>query len=64
MAGTPEECVEQINRDMIPTGVNHIIAAITDSGLVKTFSGVEIEGVPDVKTQLRMIADRVMPALD
>jgi 5,10-methylenetetrahydromethanopterin reductase len=63
VAGTPEECVEQLQRDILPTGVNHIIAAVTDSQLVKTFSGKEIEGVPDVKGQLRLIADRVMPAL-
>jgi 5,10-methylenetetrahydromethanopterin reductase len=64
VAGTPEECVEQLKRDITPTGVNHIIAAITDSGLVKTFSGKDIEGVPDVKGQLQLIADRVVPAFD
>jgi 5,10-methylenetetrahydromethanopterin reductase len=64
VAGTPEECAEQLNRDMISVGVNHIIAAITDSGLVKTFSGKDIEGVPDVKGQLELIASRIMPALD
>jgi 5,10-methylenetetrahydromethanopterin reductase len=64
VAGTPEECVEQVQRDMISTGVNHIIAAVTDSKLVKMFSGKDIDGVPDVQGQLRLIADRVMPALD
>jgi 5,10-methylenetetrahydromethanopterin reductase len=63
VAGTPEECADKLKRDMIAAGVNHIVAAITDSGLVKTFSGKDIEGVPDVQGQLRLIADRVMPAL-
>lgn len=63
VAGTPEECAEKLNRDMIGVGVNHIIAAITDSGLVKTFSGKDIEGVPDVKQQLHLIAERVVPLL-
>ncbi len=63
VSGTPEECVEKIKRDMVPAGVNHVIAAITDSGLVKAFSGKDIEGVPDVQGQLRLIAERVMPAL-
>jgi 5,10-methylenetetrahydromethanopterin reductase len=63
VAGTPEECVEQLKRDILPTGVNHVIAAITDAQLVKTFSGKEIDGVPSVQDQLRLIADRVMPAL-
>jgi 5,10-methylenetetrahydromethanopterin reductase len=63
VAGTPEECVDQVKRDMLPTGVNHIIAAVTDSKLVKMFSGKDIDNVPDVQGQLRLIADRVMPAL-
>jgi 5,10-methylenetetrahydromethanopterin reductase len=63
VAGTPEECAEQVRRDILPTSVNHIIAAVTDSGLVKTFSGKDIEGVPDVQGQLRLIAERVVPAL-
>jgi hypothetical protein len=29
---------------------------------VKLFSGKDIEGVPDVQGQLRLIHDRVMPA--
>ena len=43
-------------------GVNHMILAITDATLVKTFMGREIEGVADVDTQLRLIHDKIMPA--
>ncbi|MGH3749549.1 MAG: LLM class flavin-dependent oxidoreductase, partial [Micromonosporaceae bacterium] len=49
VSGTPEECVEKLRSDILPTGVNHIIAAITDAKLVKLFSGKDIEGVPDVQ---------------
>ncbi|MFA9431386.1 LLM class flavin-dependent oxidoreductase [Egicoccus sp. AB-alg2] len=63
VAGTPEECIEQLKRDILPTGVNHVIAAVTDAKLVETFSGKSIEGVPVVQDQLRLIAERVMPAL-
>jgi Coenzyme F420-dependent N5,N10-methylene tetrahydromethanopterin reductase and related flavin-dependent oxidoreductases len=30
VSGTPEECVEKLRTDILPTGVNHIIAAVTD----------------------------------
>jgi 5,10-methylenetetrahydromethanopterin reductase len=63
VAGTPEECVAKLKADILPTGVNHVIAAITDPFLVKLFSGKEISGVPDVRGQLRLIHDRVMPEL-
>lgn len=62
VAGTPAEVVEKIKTDIAPSGVNHFIACITDSFLLKAFTGRDIE-VPDVKEQLRIIHDQVMPAL-
>ena len=61
-AGTPEEIVEKIERDVVPSGFNHVIFALTDPYLVETWSGRKIENVPDLKGQLRLIHDRVMPA--
>jgi len=60
IAGTPEECVAKL-KEIEAAGVNHMILAITDATLVKTFMGREIEGVADVNTQLRLIHDRIMP---
>lgn len=62
LAGTPDEVVAKIRREIEPTGVNHLIAAITDATLVKGFTGREVEGVADVDTQLRLIHDEIMPA--
>lgn len=62
IAGTPEECVEKISREIEPTGINHMILAITDAALVKALMGREIEGAADVNTQLQLVHDRVMPA--
>jgi 5,10-methylenetetrahydromethanopterin reductase len=62
LAGTPEEVVEKIKADIQPTGVNHMVLALSDAALVKTFSGEEVPGVPDINGQLRLVAERVMPA--
>jgi len=62
VAGTPEECVEKMQTQIAAAGVNHMILAITDASLVKALMGREIEGVPNVDTQLQLIHDRVMPA--
>ena len=62
IAGTPEECVEKIKADIEPAGVNHMILCLTDSHLVEFFSGQAVENVPDIQTQLKLVADRVMPA--
>ncbi len=64
VAGTPEECVEKIKTDIEPAGVNHMILALSDSHLVEFFSGQGVEGVPDIRGQLRLVADRVMPAFN
>jgi len=61
VAGTPEECVEKIKRDIEPAGVNHMILALTDTHLVEFFSGQSVANVPDIQGQLRLVAERVIP---
>lgn len=63
IAGTPQECADKINREIAPTGVNHMILALTDSELVKALSGMELKGVLSMSEQLQMVHDRVMPAV-
>ena len=63
LAGTPEEIVEKIKTDLQPHGVNHMIMAIVDAGMVKAFTGADID-VPDTRGQLKIVAEQVMPAFD
>ena len=62
LAGTPEEVVEKIQSDIEPAGVNHMILALSDPHLVNFFTGETVENVPDIRGQLKLVADRVMPA--
>jgi 5,10-methylenetetrahydromethanopterin reductase len=64
VSGTPEECVGKLKSNIIPTGINHVIASVTDPFLVKHFTGQELDGVPDVKGQLQLIHDEVIPAFN
>jgi 5,10-methylenetetrahydromethanopterin reductase len=64
LAGTPEEVVEKIKTDIQPAGVNHMIFALSDASLVKLFSGEDVPNVPDINGQLRLVAERVMPAFE
>jgi 5,10-methylenetetrahydromethanopterin reductase len=61
VAGTPEEVVEKIRTDIAPTGVNHMVLCVIDAHLVKAFTGRDVD-VPDVRTQLQLVHDEVMPA--
>jgi 5,10-methylenetetrahydromethanopterin reductase len=62
VAGTPEECVEKIKSDIQPAGVNHMILALSDAHLVEFFSGQKVDNVPDINGQLKLVAERVIPA--
>ena len=62
LAGTPEEVVAKIKTDLEPAGVNHMIFSLADPALVKLFSGEDVPNVPDISGQLKLIAERVMPA--
>jgi 5,10-methylenetetrahydromethanopterin reductase len=62
VAGTPDEVVEKIRSDLEPAGVNHMILALSDPHLVKFFANEDVENVPDINGQLKLVADRVMPA--
>lgn len=63
ISGTPEECVEQLKHRILPSGVNHIVATIVDPAIGKFMSGQTYRGVPDIKGQLKLIHDHVMPQL-
>ncbi|ANY08074.1 LLM class flavin-dependent oxidoreductase [Pseudonocardia sp. HH130630-07] len=60
VAGTPQECIARIE-EMKAGGANHMICAITDATLVKTFMGRDIPGIATVDEQLRLIAGQIMP---
>ena len=62
IAGTPEECAEKMEREITSTGINHLILAVADKAMVKSLMGRDVEGVPDVDTQLQLVHDKVMPA--
>lgn len=62
VSGTPQECVAKISAEIAPTGVNHLILAITDAALVKAFSGMDLPGVATMREQLQLVHDEVFPA--
>lgn len=64
ISGTPEECVQKLKNNILPTGINHVVAAISDPYLVNTFTGRKIENCPDVIGQLRLIKEKVLPLLN
>ncbi|MFE3096413.1 LLM class flavin-dependent oxidoreductase [Streptomyces sp. NPDC059248] len=63
VSGTPEECAAKIRDEIAAAGVNHLICGVTDRTLVKAFADRDLPEVPGAREQLRLIHDRIMPAL-
>ena len=64
IAGTPDDWVERLQRDFVPSGLDHVIVVPADAFLVRSWAGVEVPGLPDLAGQLRLLHDEVVPALD
>lgn len=62
LSGSPDEWIDRIRSDVLPTGFGHLICAPIDPYLVDAWSGVKVANVPDQQGQLRLIHERVMPA--
>jgi 5,10-methylenetetrahydromethanopterin reductase len=65
-SGTPEDVVEQIRTNVVPTGMNHVILSLCDPTLADHWLGRkgDYDAVPHMKDQLQLIHDRVMPHLE
>ena len=63
VAGTPEEWIERLRSDVLPTGMEHLLVSFADPFTVRAWSGREIAGVPDLAGQLRLFMEEVAPAL-
>ena len=64
-SGTPEDVVEQLQANVVPAGMNHVILSLCDPTLAEHWLGRpgDYAGVPHMKDQLQLIHDRVMPQL-
>jgi 5,10-methylenetetrahydromethanopterin reductase len=63
VAGTPEDWVGWLNDVYAPSGMNHALVSFTDPFTLSAWAGVEIEGLPDLREQVRLVGEQVIPAL-
>ncbi len=63
IAGTPDDWVERLQADFAPSGLDHIIVVPADPFLTRSWAGLEVDGLPDLAGQLRLLHDEVMPAV-
>ncbi len=63
IAGTPDDWVERLRADVLPSGLDHLIVVPADPFLTHSWAGVQVDGLPDLAGQLRLLHDEVMPVV-
>jgi 5,10-methylenetetrahydromethanopterin reductase len=61
VAGTPEDWVSWLTDTYAPSGLNHALVSFTDPFTLKAWAGIEVEGLPDLGEQVRMVGEQVIP---
>src|SRR3954453_4026054 len=63
VAGTPEEWVRWLTDTYAPAGLNHALVSFTDPFTLSAWTGIEVEGLPDLGEQIRIMGEQVIPEL-
>jgi hypothetical protein len=46
-----------------PAGLNHALVSFTDPFTLRAWAGLDIEGSPDLREQVRMFGEQVLPEI-
>lgn len=61
VAGTAEDWVRWLTEVYAPAGLSHALVSFTDPFTLKAWAGIEIEGLPDLTQQIRLVGEEVIP---
>jgi 5,10-methylenetetrahydromethanopterin reductase len=64
VAGTSEDWVSWLRSTYLPAGLNHALVSFTDPFTLRAWAGIEIEGLPDLAEQVRLVGEQVIPELN
>ena len=63
VAGTPEDWVSWLRDTHVPAGLNHALVSFADPFTLKTWAGIEVQGLPELGEQVRLVGEQVLPEL-
>jgi alkanesulfonate monooxygenase SsuD/methylene tetrahydromethanopterin reductase-like flavin-dependent oxidoreductase (luciferase family) len=61
LAGSPEDWVTWLTEAYAPAGLNHALVSFTDPFTLRAWAGIEVEGLPDLGEQVRLMGEQVLP---
>ena len=62
VAGTAQDWIDKIERDLIPSGFGHLLVTFADPFLVESWTGLTIDNLPSLDDQIQLFHDSVMSA--
>ena len=63
VAGTPEDWVRWLTGSYAPAGLNHALVSFADPFTLRAWAGIELDGLPDLGDQVRIVGEQVIPEL-
>ncbi len=63
VAGTPEDWTEWLSETYFPAGLDHALVSFADPFTLRSWAGIEVEGLPSLREQIRFFGERVLPEL-
>jgi 5,10-methylenetetrahydromethanopterin reductase len=63
VAGTPEDWVSWLTDVYAPAGLTHALVSFTDPFTLRAWAGIEVEGLPDLGEQVRIVGEQVLPEI-
>jgi 5,10-methylenetetrahydromethanopterin reductase len=64
VAGTPEDWISWLKDVYAPAGLTHALVSFTDPFTLQAWAGIEVEGLPDLAEQVRIMGEQVLPEID
>src|SRR5437762_4176000 len=55
VAGTPEDWVRWLTEIYAPAGLNHALVSFTDPFTLRACAGIDVDGLPDLREQVRIV---------
>jgi 5,10-methylenetetrahydromethanopterin reductase len=63
VAGTPDDWLRWLTETYAPSGMEHALVSFADPFALQTWAGVEVEGLPSLRDQVRLFGESVLPEL-
>ena len=63
VAGTPDDWLRWLTESYAPSGMDHALVSFADPFTLRAWAGVEVDGLPGLRDQVRLFGEPVLPAL-